>query len=108
MVGSQRRLQIAARQINVDSDYKGKRGNRAEVGSLINWDRLTSSMFTKNGQEPNLHQRLGALPPRSAERRQIMQETAALYGVAEVTLYRMLREHARPRSLRRADYGVPP
>jgi hypothetical protein len=55
----------------------------------------------------NLRKRLGTLPPRSSERRQIMQETAALYGVAEVTLYRMLREHARPRSLRRADYGVP-
>jgi hypothetical protein len=36
-----------------------------------------------------------------------MQETAALYGVAEVTLYRMLREQGRPRALRRADYGVP-
>jgi hypothetical protein len=55
----------------------------------------------------DLRRRLGTLPPRSAERRQIMQETAALYGVAEVTLYRMLREHARPRSLRRTDYGVP-
>ena len=55
----------------------------------------------------NLRKRLGTLPPRSSERRQIMQETAALYGVAEVTLYRMLREHARPRSLRRADYGMP-
>src|SRR5215831_1940686 len=55
----------------------------------------------------NLRKRLGTLPPRSSERRQIMQETAALYGVAEVTLYRMLREHARPRSLRRADYGLP-
>jgi hypothetical protein len=55
----------------------------------------------------DLRRRLATLLSRSAERRQIMQETAALYGVAEVTLYRALREHARPRSLRRADYGVP-
>lgn len=55
----------------------------------------------------HLRRRLATIPPRSAERRQVMRETAALYGVAEVTLYRMLREHGRPRSLRRADYGVP-
>jgi hypothetical protein len=55
----------------------------------------------------DLRRRLAPLPSRSTERRRIMQETAALYGVAEVTLYRALREHARPRSLRRADYGVP-
>jgi hypothetical protein len=30
----------------------------------------------------NLRKRLGALPPRSAERRQVAQETAALSGVA--------------------------
>ena len=54
-----------------------------------------------------LRQRLTRLPPRSAERRAIMQETAALYGVTEVTLYRLLRERMRPRSLRRADYGQP-
>jgi hypothetical protein len=54
-----------------------------------------------------LRQRLMRLPPRSGERRVIMQETAALYGVAEVTLYRLLRERMRPRALRRADCGSP-
>jgi hypothetical protein len=55
----------------------------------------------------DLRRRLATLPPRSAERRRMMQETAALYGVAEVTLYRAVREHTRPRALRRADYGLP-
>jgi hypothetical protein len=54
-----------------------------------------------------LRQRLQPLAPRSVERRAIMRETAALYGVAEVTLYRLLRERARPRALKRADAGVP-
>jgi hypothetical protein len=54
-----------------------------------------------------LRQRLMRLSPRSGERRVIMQETAALYGVAEVTLYRLLRERMRPRALRRADCGSP-
>ncbi len=35
-----------------------------------------------------------------------MKETAHLYGVSPDTLYRALRERARPRSLRRADYGL--
>lgn len=54
-----------------------------------------------------LRQRLQRVPPRSAERRALMQETAKLYGVAEVTLYRLLRERARPRALKRADAGLP-
>jgi hypothetical protein len=41
-----------------------------------------------------LRQRLQRVPPRIAERRALMQETAKLYGVAEVTLYRLLRERA--------------
>jgi hypothetical protein len=36
-----------------------------------------------------------------------MQDTAALYGVAEVTLYRAVRERSRPRALHRTDAGVP-
>src|SRR5215471_6128101 len=36
-----------------------------------------------------------------------MQETAQLYGMAEVTLYRVLRFQARPRALRRSDRGEP-
>ena len=50
-----------------------------------------------------LRQRLGPCPPRSAERRRIMRDMAALYGVSEATLYRALREWARPRALHRAD-----
>jgi len=36
-----------------------------------------------------------------------MQETAALYGISEGSLYRALRERARPKALQRADCGVP-
>jgi hypothetical protein len=36
-----------------------------------------------------------------------MQETAALYGVSESSLYRALRERARPKALNRSDRGVP-
>lgn len=55
----------------------------------------------------DLRHRLETLPPRSPERRQITQETAALYGVSEYTLYRVLRASARPRALQRADSGEP-
>jgi hypothetical protein len=54
-----------------------------------------------------LRRRLGPCPPRSAERRRIMRDMAALYGVSEATLYRALRERARPRALHRADQGHP-
>ena len=53
-----------------------------------------------------LHQRLNLLPARSPERRVVMQETAGLYGVSEATLYRALRTHHRPKTLRRSDRGV--
>jgi hypothetical protein len=36
-----------------------------------------------------------------------MQETAALYGISESSLYRALRQYARPKALQRADRGVP-
>jgi hypothetical protein len=55
----------------------------------------------------DLRRRLETLPPRSPERRLLMQETAHLYGVAEVTLYRALRFQARPRALWRVDRGEP-
>lgn len=55
----------------------------------------------------DLRRRLAALPPRSPERRRVMQDTAALYGVAEVTLYRAVRERTRPRALYWTDVGVP-
>ncbi|NCA90171.1 MAG: transposase [Gammaproteobacteria bacterium] len=55
----------------------------------------------------DLQRRLATLAPRSAERRTLMQETAALYGLSESSLYRALRERARPKALQRADRGVP-
>jgi hypothetical protein len=55
----------------------------------------------------DLRRRLAILPPRSPERRRVRQETAALYGVAEVTLYRAVRARTRPRALHRTDVGVP-
>lgn len=44
----------------------------------------------------DLRRRLGTLPPRSPERRHMIQATAALYGVSEPTLYRRLRQHRQP------------
>lgn len=55
----------------------------------------------------DLHRRLATLAARSPERRQVMQDTAALYGVSEPTLYRALAARARPKALRRADRGMP-
>lgn len=55
----------------------------------------------------DLQRRLGILPPRSHERRQVIQAAAQLYGVSEPTLYRALRERGRPKAVRRADRGVP-
>jgi hypothetical protein len=54
-----------------------------------------------------LRWRLSTLPPRSAERRQVIGDTAQLNGVSVDTLYRALRERLRPRTLRRADHGQP-
>lgn len=54
-----------------------------------------------------LQRRLSALPPRSHDRRQILHETAALYGVSEPSLYRALAQHMRPKALRRSDRGTP-
>lgn len=55
----------------------------------------------------DLRRRLTDLPLRSPGRRILMKETAALYGISEESLYRALRERIRPKSLQRADYGVP-
>jgi hypothetical protein len=55
----------------------------------------------------DLSRRLAPLPPRSHERRLVMQETALLYGVSEQTLYRGLTMRTRPKGLRRADHGSP-
>lgn len=55
----------------------------------------------------DLRRQLGTLPPRSAERRRLIQETAGLYDVSEPTLYRLLRQRRHPRSLGRTDRGLP-
>jgi hypothetical protein len=55
----------------------------------------------------DLRRRLATLPPRSTECRRVVQETAALYGLSEYTLYRQLRESRHPRPLQRRDRGVP-
>ncbi len=55
----------------------------------------------------SLRQRLDLLPNRCPERKLLIGETANLYGISTDTLYRLLREHLRPKSLRRADRGQP-
>jgi hypothetical protein len=55
----------------------------------------------------DLHRRLRVFPPRSHDRRFVMQEAAKLYGVSEQTLYRALRERTRPKLVRRTDRGAP-
>jgi hypothetical protein len=55
----------------------------------------------------NLRHRLDMLPSRCQERRQLMSETASLYGVSIDTLYRALRNSSRPKSINRSDSGTP-
>jgi len=55
----------------------------------------------------NLRHRLEMLPHRCRERRQLVEETAALYGVSSDTLYRALRERGRPKAIHRSDRGRP-
>jgi hypothetical protein len=55
----------------------------------------------------DLKRRLGTLAPRSTERRRLVQETAALYGVSESTLYRRLRAGGQLRPAQHQDRGVP-
>ncbi len=54
-----------------------------------------------------LRNSLSLLPPRSKERRILVEETAGLYSVSTVTIYRALKEYITPKSVRRADYGQP-
>ncbi len=54
-----------------------------------------------------LRHRLDVLPSRCPERRILVEETAALYGVSTDTLYRCLRQGSRPKALTRADSGTP-
>jgi hypothetical protein len=55
----------------------------------------------------DLRQRLSALPARSAARRQVIQEVAAVYAVSEATVYRALQRRPAPRAVRRVDRGIP-
>ena len=55
----------------------------------------------------DLRRQLGALPPRSSERRRLIQEASTFYGVSEPTLYRQLRQRRHTRSIGRADQGSP-
>jgi hypothetical protein len=55
----------------------------------------------------NLRRRLDALPPRHPGRTEIPRSTAELYDVSRATLYRALRQHLRPKAIRRADRGQP-
>jgi hypothetical protein len=55
----------------------------------------------------DLDRKLLGLRQRSPERRRIIHEMAAFYGVSETSLYRALRLHLRPKALRRADHDAP-
>jgi hypothetical protein len=55
----------------------------------------------------DLRRRLDQLPARAAQRRDMMQQAAQLYGISESALYRQLGALYRPKALRRADYGIP-
>lgn len=55
----------------------------------------------------NLRRRLDVLPARHPDRKEILKSTAELYGISRATLYRALRQHLRPKAVRRADRGKP-
>ena len=54
-----------------------------------------------------LRSRLELFPPRSRQRRVLIEEVSALYGVSVDTLYRYLRKQARPTAIQRSDQGKP-
>jgi hypothetical protein len=54
-----------------------------------------------------LRRRLEELPPRSGDRRNLIQDCAALHGISTDTVYRALRDQFRPRSLHHRDHGAP-
>lgn len=54
-----------------------------------------------------LQNNLDALPPRSSQRRILIEETAELYGISPSTLRRALRKHHQPQATCRADYNQP-
>jgi hypothetical protein len=55
----------------------------------------------------SLRQSLDLLPTRCPERKLLVESTASLYGISTDTLYRLLREQIRPKSLHRTDRGQP-
>ena len=55
----------------------------------------------------DLRRQLSTLPPRSTERRRLIQDASTLYGVSEPTLYRLLRQRQQPQSIGRSDRGSP-
>ncbi len=77
-------------------DRQQSQQGRCVSKKLISADRLDE-----------LDRQLIGLPRRSAERRRIVHEMAAFYGVSETSLYRALRSHLRPRAVRRSDHGAP-
>lgn len=54
-----------------------------------------------------LRSRLELFPERSRERRALIEEVSATYGVSVDTLYRCLRRQGRPKPVRRSDKGTP-
>lgn len=67
-----------------------------ETGSRIPHEALVS-----------LRHRLETLPARHPDRKGVIADTAALYGVSRATLYRGLRRQLHPRPLHRSDRGKP-
>ena len=55
----------------------------------------------------DLRRRLSLLPARDPARKEAVTRAADLFGISVATLYRCLREQLRPKSVRRADHGVP-
>ena len=54
-----------------------------------------------------LRSKLELLPERSRERRALIEEVSASYGVSVDTLYRSLRKQRRPQAQGRSDKGTP-
>jgi hypothetical protein len=55
----------------------------------------------------SLRHRLETLPARHPDRKGMIADAAALYGVSRATLYRGLRRQLRPQPLHRSDRGKP-
>ena len=53
----------------------------------------------------DLRRRLALLSPRDPARTEVIARAAEAYGVSVWTIYRALRELARPKSVRRSDHG---